>query len=197
MKIIAISGLDGSGKSTQIRLLQNYFEKEGRRVMPFHAVQFSIANVLTKKTPTSAKKGRQKTTDVTSASPATVSLRKIALRIDVSRFHSFVADLKKEGYDYLLTDRYFYDMIVNIAYLSKKMYNPPFFEKIIVPRYKFYLAIDPKKIMQRANPPEQGIHYLYEKQKLFRQYQNLFNLTNIDGDRSQQEIFEEILSTIH
>jgi len=50
MQIVTISGLDGSGKSTQIEMLKNYLESQKKRVFYFHAVDFSIANKIIKST---------------------------------------------------------------------------------------------------------------------------------------------------
>ncbi|HLN19060.1 MAG TPA: hypothetical protein VK255_02730, partial [Patescibacteria group bacterium] len=37
MNIITISGLDGSGKSTQIDMLKSFLESQGKKVFYFHA----------------------------------------------------------------------------------------------------------------------------------------------------------------
>lgn len=193
MKIISISGLDGSGKSTQIHTLQKKLENRGHKVFYFHAITFSIANILNfgKK-----RSSNGKTADVVHASSISISLRKIALMIDLIRFRFLISQLSHQKYDYVLSDRYFFDMIVNIAYLSHKKYIPFFSRIMIVPDHAFFLSIDPERIMGREDAPIQGISYLKEKNDVYIAYKNIFSFTMINGDRDQSMISTEILSTV-
>lgn len=152
MNIITISGLDGSGKSTQVKLLKKYLESRGKRVFYFHAVDFSIGNKMTKMfhfchperakraegsrpngasdnftgffTPShSVQNDNNKPKSVTRANWLQIQLRKIALWIDIWRFKKLVKKLEKQNYDYILSDRFFYDSVVNIEYLER--ISPP------------------------------------------------------------------------
>ena len=46
LKLITISGLDGSGKSTQIEFLKDYLKSQDKTFFYFHAVDFSIGNKI-------------------------------------------------------------------------------------------------------------------------------------------------------
>jgi dTMP kinase len=187
LRIITISGLDGSGKSTQIELLKNYLEAQGSRVFYFHAVSFSLANIFSAKDQT-----RKMTRSVTKASCLTIWLRKMFLKIDLLRFKKLRAKLEKQGYSHIISDRYFYDSIINITYLLGGEASKLVKYSIIKPDIAVYLKVDPEIIMQRERKPDQGIEYLKNKNGIYSNFSNNWNLLVIDGNRPKEAIFEEI-----
>ena len=191
MKIISISGLDGSGKSTQLKMLKSHLETQGKRVFYFHAVAFGIANVL------KGKKGSGKGTSVTKANWLKIKLRKIALVIDGIRFRKLALKLDSEGYDFVLTDRFFYDSAINIAYLEGRKTAPIAPRKLPRPNIAFYLKTDPGAIMGRKEAPEQGMDYLLKKKVLYDDFSQKYGLIEINGNRSKNEIFEDIKSATY
>ncbi|MEA1926159.1 MAG: hypothetical protein U9M90_02845 [Patescibacteria group bacterium] len=217
MKLVLISGLDGSGKSTQIELLKNYLESRGKRVFYFHAVEFSIGNAykIFSKKRRKLKTADKKAPSITKENQLQIQLRKIALRIDIWRFKRLMKKLEKQGYDYILSDRFFYDSAINIEYLSnlspfrkgrvgegflnraRNIKSPliPIFQRgkpKIQNSLSVYLQTSPRNIMNRDHVPDQGLEYLEKKKELYDAKTKVWNWKIIDGNRSKEEIFEEM-----
>jgi dTMP kinase len=190
MKIITVSGLDGSGKSTQIEMLKNYLGSLGKKVFYFHAVQFGIGKLGKGTVSTASNKS------IAKANWLQIQLRKLALAIDLCRFRKLIKKLEKEGYDYLVSDRYFYDSMVNIEYLSDSSFRGWTSKKLEVqplkPDLSIYLSASPETIMSRERIPDQGIEYLQKKKELYDQKTSVWSWKVIDGNRDKNVIFEEI-----
>ncbi len=124
-----------------------------------------------------------------------ILFRKIALGIDLKRFRKLIKKLEKEGFDYILSDRYFYDSAVNILYLLGSE-APKYhiwrlnLQNIPKPGLAIYLKINPEVIMQRERVPDQGLEYLMAKNKLFETAAENWNLKVIDGSQPREIVFE-------
>ncbi len=90
MRIITISGLDGSGKSTQIEMLKSYLESQNKKVFYFHSIEFGIANKISGKGYGTSAKSKTETNWLG------IILRRIFMMIDLLRFRKLLKKLKKE-----------------------------------------------------------------------------------------------------
>ncbi|MFZ2193425.1 MAG: hypothetical protein WAV31_04245 [Candidatus Moraniibacteriota bacterium] len=201
MKLLTISGLDGSGKSTQIETLKNYLESQNKRVFYFHAIEQGFAKKIidfrNKYCMFCRLSGRcdvYREKSVTRASELQIILRRIFLMIDIWRFKKLHKKLEKENFDYILSDRYFYDSIINIYFLSDSQKTIPCEKFIKAPDTAIYLQADPQIIMSRDRKPDQGIDYLKNKKALYDKKTLDWNLKIINGNQEKEAIFEKIKS---
>lgn len=200
MNFFTFSGIDGSGKTTQLGLIIEHLESKQFKVATFHLVEYSIANKIRSLL---RRNGQQKSAAVTNASFFTSLLRKIFIMIDVFRFKFHFRSMQKQGYDILITDRYFYDQIVNILYLDEvfDVSVLPFWARIvqffmIKPTKSFYMDVSPQTALARDKEIEQGARYLSDKKIIFDMLAPKWKMIRIDANQDIAAVNDIIIRSL-
>jgi len=194
MKIITFSGIDGSGKTSQMEKIHQYLSAKGKKVQKFHLIEFSLANKI--KRASFSKKGSS--FSKTTASRGAILLRKIAFVIDAIRFQIYFRK-NFSKIDFLLSDRFFQDQAINIFFLENKtnIISKPiwlrigeFFLPSNIQNYCFLLK--PEIAKERKQDENQDLQYYQKKDQLFRKAEKIWKFQYIKADKSKEEIYNQI-----
>ncbi len=194
---IAFEGIDGSGKSTQAKLLAAYFEQKGSQV------------VLTAE-PT--KHGIGKMIRSAFAKEITLQESTIAALFAADRLEHIqhptegMLSLLQQG-KVVITDRYYFS-----SYAYHSVHVPmdwviasnALAASILKPTINFFIDVEPQVAMQRIIATREHIE-LYETEdnliavrdnylKAFGLMDNSEKIISINGNQSQKKVFEQILS---
>lgn len=189
---IVLEGLDGSGQSTQAKLLKDYLEKEK-----------NISVVLTKEPTNQPPIGtliRQVLKKEIFVNPATLQILFCADRSE--HLENIIKPALQKG-QWVISDRYFSS---TIAYGSLNLdidWLIALNEKFLQPDIIFLLKVRPEICLQRIDENRDKREFFEELDKLkiiWQTYeilsQRFSNIKVIDGEKNIEEVHQEIIKKL-
>ncbi len=191
-KFIVFEGLDGSGQSTQVKLLKEYFDQQG------------IAAFLTKE-PTqwteAGKKIKEILDEETGIEP--LKFQELFARDRAQHLKEEIIPALKQG-KMVICDRYAFSSMayggLDIPISQLVLLN----ENFICPNWVFFLKVSPEECLRRIQVRGEGTKFFEKLEKLKKIAANYENIARrfgyvfdvIDGERKIEEIHQEIVSNL-
>lgn len=193
MKLVAICGIDGSGKTTQIKMLKKYFINKERK---FYAT----------KSPSDWYRKSSRVIDYLRGNieENAMIVNELALLSASDKLRQYQLEIKDREYQYVIFDRYIYSAYayficrgMELKYLIEINQFAP------KPDATIYIDIDEelalRRVLQRdnqnANKEEKNIEFLKNVRNIFLNppWEMDDNYYIIDGTRAVEEIHKDII----
>lgn len=187
---IVIEGIDGSGKSTQSKMLKKYFENKNFKVFLTQEPTNSAIGKIIKKSINSGKKN--------------IGNEAIALLFACDRAeHVKKIRRELENGKAVICDRYYYS---SLAYQGASGLSMSWLKEInkfaIKPSIAFYLDISPEEAFKRIKKRRtrsyfEKLAFLNKVRKIYKQLcRESKELLEIDASRSREEVHKEMVKKL-
>ena len=215
-KIVVVTGVDGSGKTTQTQLLKKFFQQKGVTVglvQQFDSETIFGKEILKKMGPyliqlergVSDKSYFNKNTNKRKSFAKRVfkffALNRILI---VGFYHTWIKILKNREKTILIYDRYYYDDLIK----AKWMYNVSnrieavVLKFVIQPSILFYLDVPPEIACSREFDGDTTLEQHIVKKEMYDEWFELLkkrqkNVHKINTNQDPQQSHNEIISVIN
>jgi len=202
-RLIAFSGIDGAGKSTQIAALRNSLSARGWKVsqvafwddaaiLPRFRAGVSLRMLSSAQEASAASLRKDKNVRAWYLT----LIRSVFYILDALRLRAVVARLKRSGADFIILDRWSYDQLVHIAsrnWLARAYIRTVF---VLAPSPEIPLVLDavPEEAFQRK--PEYPLPFLREYRQAFVALKKFVPRLRIISPGSADEVHRRIIESV-
>jgi thymidylate kinase len=203
IRSVSFSGIDGAGKSTQIRSLCHRLEQEGLKVRlitfwddvaTFTRIRETTGHRIFKGdkgvgSPSAPINRRDKNV----RSPFMTCMRLCLYLTDALSMRRVSAKALRSGADVVIFDRYTYDELanLNLGNVVIRAYIRLMMKLVPRPHVSFLLDADP--LQARARKPEYPLEFLCANRQSYLQLSNLIGGITVISPRSIEEVKRQIL----
>lgn len=182
--VIVFEGIDGSGKDTQIELLEQHFKQQGKRVISINTSRGYLEQHIDSK--------------LSSNSISKLELANLFL----AHQHSYlpiIEDYNKDGI--VLLNRWLYSTIVYGTTNSKEATAVVTLAPHVYTDKRIYIDTPVNIALQRLKQRDKLDYYEKEDilNKVYTKYKDIvtcYNFISVDGTKSKEEIHKEILELL-
>ncbi|QPJ61188.1 MAG: hypothetical protein G3M70_04505 [Candidatus Nitronauta litoralis] len=193
MMRIALSGLDGTGKSTLVSELEKHFKEQGKRVKMFHL--FSKGQtVMARAQDSGLLRGLVKWIRGRKDGFFGRGLKFWARFINVI-IDSYITQRRNNqlALDVILYDRYFYDVLLAVIrdFPEKKSLAYAVGRRLPRPDHVFFLDAKPETVIARK--PEHTLESAQLYRSLYREMAEVLNISILDAEQPEKNVLEQAL----
>jgi len=191
-KLIAFEGLDGSGLTTQAKLLKNFLEAKG-------------VNVILTKEPTQESSVAKEIQEILSHKKEMdpFEFQKLFAKDREEHLNNVIIPALKQN-KWVISDRYAFSSFAFGAKNEKEMEEIiKLNENFLMPDLVVFLKVSPEICIERIKKRGEEMKLFEKKEKLEKVFQNYLKLQNrftnfeiIDGEKSIEEVSKQIQNII-